>query len=117
MIKKLINSIFFYKRKKKAKILINVINKMLENQRLFSDGLCNWIYSLAYNDIINHYDYVIATRYIDLYSLQYFNMDLYSQEHLKKIRRYYYPFCWEIGDISPRIDWLNEQIKIQKQYL
>jgi hypothetical protein len=106
MIKKLINAIFFYKRKKKAKILINVFNKMLENQKLYYDGLCNWVFHLTNNNIINYYSYFITVRYIELYGSQ----------NIRNIMNYY-PYYWEVGDISPRIDWLKEQINIQKQYL
>jgi hypothetical protein len=69
---------------------------VLSRQDLFQFGLCRWVYSLRYNDVITYDEHLL------LKSILY--------KHLPE-PKFPIVYCWEICKIQPRIDWINERIK------
>jgi hypothetical protein len=78
---------------------------MLNNQQEFSHGLCNWVFNLRFEKIINHYESSLLMKYIKdnrpnkLSSLIAF---------VNSNRGFY----WERKDIKPRIKWIKKHIKL-----
>lgn len=68
---------------------------MLDNQNLFSQGLCHWARNLHNYKIIDYQEMLRLLDYIKK------NKPVYRFNH-----RYY----WEVGEIEPRIEWVEEQI-------
>ena len=82
--------------RKEKKLVLNVLNIMLENKSLFNhNGLCSWNSSLYINKHITDKEFVSMNNYLDNY----------------KIDNWLWGYWWKKGEIKPRIDWINHHIK------
>jgi hypothetical protein len=80
--------------KEENQIVLKVFRLMLENRELFGYGICAWNGILLMKELINgdeHYSTII-----------------YIIDKLPPKTNGVY--CWTPGDITPRIEWINEQI-------
>ncbi len=79
-----------------------LLELMLDNQQLFTDGLCCWAITLRWQGKINNVEQLRLHFYIKD------NPPLLV--YLRKIimNGGYY---WKPGDIAPRIKWINKHIK------
>ena len=73
---------------------------MLDNQDLFTTGLCNWTIKLRSKDIISRNEQNLLLNYIRknapfLHTINIFKTD---------------PYYWKEKDITPRILWLKKHI-------
>ena len=75
--------------------LSELFQLMLANQQLFKNGLCNWVHAMRDSAYISEEEGIRLLTY------------LYNHR-VKDIG-----YWWTPGEITPRIKWLNEQIKIQ----
>jgi len=78
---------------------IELFEVLLENKQLFKNGLCIWCTEMRKKDLITHKEYWLLRNYL--------------KENLPKR---IYTFSWEAGLISPRIEWINKQIWINKLF-
>jgi hypothetical protein len=74
-----------------------LLEVMLQYQVYFKAGLCQWINRLYSIDIIDVSEYKLLYSYIQNHELEKTNDILY---------------WWPVGELQPRIDWINEQIKL-----
>lgn len=81
-----------------------VFELMLNNQQYFKAGLCYWLDLLHSQGLINLEDRLVARRYV-----QNNRPSKFSSRDVFKYRNSL--FYWEIGNIEPRIKWLNEHIQ------
>jgi hypothetical protein len=84
--------------RQEREIIIKVFKILLDNQFLFTHGLCKWIRDAEEYQLINSVEYEIVDDYL-----------LLKLNLLKKCSFFYY---WKEGDLISRINWINEQIKI-----
>lgn len=75
---------------------------MLDNQELFSTGLCNWCFKLYTKNIITRDEYHIIDKYID-------------KHPTKRYRTTNSNYYWEVDNINFRIKWLKKHIKLLEQ--
>lgn len=75
--------------------------RVLNNQDCFKSGLCLWIWDVGNKNVLNYKQCMLLENYIKV------NL-LYGSYYNKNI---HFPYYWEYGQIQPRIDWIDEQIK------
>ena len=77
---------------------------MLDHQEFFATGLCWWAYKLFKVGLITEQEHDCIQRLISKDEIRYINR---SNSGL------YYGslFYWPMGDIEPRIEWINEKLK------
>jgi hypothetical protein len=75
-----------------------LLELMLEHQKLFETGLCLWSDSLFFSDKISFSEMHKLIKYIK---------DNKPWTSFFRFSAYY----WPIGQIEPRIEWINEHIK------
>jgi hypothetical protein len=80
--------------KEEKQIVLKVFRLMLENEGCFVSGICRWITILWRQRLINVVEAVEVTRYL-------------SDNLPPTIDNAY---CWEVGKITSRIEWIKEQI-------
>ncbi len=77
---------------------------MLEHKDKFALGLCAWSIFLNCIGIITYDELKLLLDYIDHNRPSKFSsLSVYKNRNR--------PFYWEIGDITPRIKWINKQIE------
>jgi len=74
---------------------------MLDNQGLFTKGLCVWAIHLRSADLISYEERELLENYIE-------NNQPYNLHRLLYCDAYY----WKVGSIKPRISWLKKHISI-----
>lgn len=72
-----------------------LLQLMLDNQHLFDEELCIWAYYLY------HYSYISTKEHRALKQYIHQNTPVHVDTD----------YWWEAGDITPRIEWIKEQIK------
>jgi hypothetical protein len=77
-----------------------LLQLMLDNQDLFTSGLCNWVTNLRMKNIICENEYNIILDYINKNAPFLHRLNIFKTE----------PFYWKEGDIAPRIKWLKKHI-------
>jgi hypothetical protein len=77
-------------------IVEKVLKLLLNNQDLFSTGICDWVESLEKNKLITETEILW--------------MDDYLKNNKPKIRFSMLCFWWDCGKIEPRIEWINAQL-------
>jgi hypothetical protein len=88
---------------KKERTIKELLQLMLEHQELFESGLCNWIFELRYQKIINIEERTSLHRFIkENRPSKYSSIDAFKHRD----RMYY----WERNNIKPRIKWLKKHI-------
>jgi hypothetical protein len=78
---------------------IELFEVLLENKQLFKNGLCVWIMEVMNKDLITYKEYKLLRSYL--------------KENLPRTINL---FSWEPGLISPRVQWINKQIWINKLF-
>ena len=73
-----------------------LLELMLERQDLFFFGLCGWAELLLINDLIKEVEYRLLRQYI-------------NENKPDKTSDWIYYF--EPREITPRIEWINQQIE------
>lgn len=90
-----------------------LLELMLENKDLFKSGLCMWIHTLCISNIISVSEaYLLSTfitknRKTPILSVQ----DLWYRQEIKNYWGNYINFYWKECKITPRIHWIEYQIK------
>ncbi len=79
---------------------------MLDNKQLFSKCLCNWLERINNENLITEEEYHKIDEYI-MDNLLMVEESNFIDPHNKNIS-----YVWEIGDIKPRISWLEHHISI-----
>lgn len=87
----------------KNRIVVPLLELMLENQELFDCGLCSWIAMLRLKNIISNDEFVILRMYVRLNRPSIFS----SWGAFRQRNRLYH---WPSGNIKPRIKWINQHI-------
>lgn len=82
----------------KNETLIKVFKILLDNPLVFRTGLCRWVLDVYLLDLITDEEYAIINQYIF--------KELYKIKPIKSL------YCWEVGFLMYRINFINEQIKI-----
>jgi hypothetical protein len=73
-----------------------LLELMLSHQSLFRDGLCVYIYAMYVKDLITFLEYEILKNYL----------------HKNKPKHTYNVLhWWPVGEIQPRIEWINKQLE------
>ncbi len=75
-----------------------LLELMLEHQNLFENSLCKWIYTLYTFNIISIGEHIDLEKYIEK-----------NRPFLTYLR--FNSYYWPIGQIEPRIKWINKHIK------
>jgi hypothetical protein len=81
--------------KEENQIVLKVFRLMLENEGFFRTGICRWNGILLMRDLINSAEFYSTKNYL------YTNLPPTLENSI---------YCWDKGDITPRIEWINEQI-------
>ena len=68
-----------------------------ENKKVFRLGLCHWVGVLFMVKVITESEYKCVMRYLE--------------DNLPKMK-YKRAYCWKMGNIKPRLKWLDEHIEI-----
>ena len=76
---------------------------MLENQHLFTTGLCDWCEGMHFAKLISYTEMVCMKLYIRNNKHTGFIWPWYRSLH--------YGFYWNEGSIKPRIKWIKKHIK------
>ncbi len=79
-----------------------LLQLMLDNQRLFGSGLCYWSYQLYEANVITEDEEVILREYISDYPPIWF---------IVRNTLFGSVFYWTKNNIKPRIKWLKKHIK------
>jgi len=74
-----------------------LLELMLQYQVYFQTGMCNWVERFYAFDLIDESEYKLLYNYIQNHEPEETNDILY---------------WWPVGELQPRIDWINEQIKL-----
>lgn len=78
---------------------------MLDRQDLFSAGLCNWVNRMYYCDIITYEERIALHGYIrENRPSKYSSINSFIHRN--------FLYYWSYDDISPRIKWIKEHIKL-----
>lgn len=90
--------------------LSELLQIMLDNQHLFTSGLCSLANTLYCFEIIDYHECLRLEIYIKTHKpLMFSSLETFNQ-NIKQSG-----FYWKKGNIKPRIEWLNKHIKKQKQ--
>jgi hypothetical protein len=79
-----------------------LLELMLENQQFFKSGLCRWIENMYRRGIITE---------AECYRLEYYLSQNKPITFYKILRMNNNRYWWRIGDIKPRIKWIEKHIK------
>jgi hypothetical protein len=79
-----------------------LLELMLENQQYFKSGLCWWIENMYRRGIITE---------AECDSLEYYLSQNKPITFYKILRMNTNSYWWRIGDIKPRIKWIEKHIK------
>jgi hypothetical protein len=79
-------------------IVEKVLKILLDNQDLFSTGICDWVESLGKNNLITETELLW--------------MDDYMKKNIPNSRNFIWGFWWDCGKIEPRIEWIQTQLSI-----
>jgi hypothetical protein len=82
-----------------------LLQVMLDNQDLFTSGLCNWAIRLYYKDIISYEESKLLDSYIENN-----RPSKYSSLKAYKARKTWW--YWPHGEIKPRLKWIKKHIKL-----
>ena len=74
-------------------IVEKVLKILLDNQDLFSNGICGWVVSLGKNNLITEDESIFVFVYL--------------KNNKPNSRKY---FWWNMGEIEPRIEWIQAQL-------
>jgi len=77
-------------------IVKKVLKLLLENQDLFSTGICDWVESLKKINLITETELLW--------------MDDYMKNNIPNSRLFIFGFWWNCGEIEPRIEWIEAQL-------
>jgi hypothetical protein len=77
-------------------IVEKVLKLLLDNQDLFSTGICDWVGSLEKINLITETELLW--------------MDDYLKNNVPQKRLSIFGFVWDCGVIEPRIEWINAQL-------
>jgi hypothetical protein len=77
-------------------IIKRVLELLLNNQDLFSTGICDWVESLGKNKLITETEILW--------------MDDYLKNNVPTSRDNICGFWWNCGEIEPRIEWIQAQL-------
>ena len=77
-------------------IVKKVLILLLDNQYLFSTGICDWVESLEKNNLITETELLW--------------MDDYLKNNIPEPRLFIQGFWWKMGKIEPRIEWIQAQL-------
>lgn len=88
---------------KKQRTIKELLKVMLDNQKLFKNGLCTWNKMLYKNNIITFDEYFEVETFIRQNRPSAFS-SIDAFKHSKDA------FYWECGNITPRIKWINKHI-------
>jgi len=88
--------------KNKRKILLSGFEIMLNNKNTFSRGMCSWIGDLYRENKITKKQFHTLREYI--------------KNNKSKSIPITQNYWWEIGNIKPRIKWINQQQEKLKNY-
>ena len=96
--------------------LIELLELMLKNQKLFygnsfTGGLCNWIYKLFEKNIITSAEYSLLFKYIQN------NRPAYKWYNIYMMFNSNNNFYWRKGLLTPRVNWIQEHINLNKYIL
>jgi len=78
-------------------IVKRVLTLLLDNQDLFSTGICDWVISLGKNNIITEDESIFIFVYL--------------KNNIPNSRNHISGFWWNMGEIEPRIEWIQSQLK------
>jgi hypothetical protein len=78
-------------------IVEKVLKLLLDNQDLFSTGICDWVISLGKNNIITEDESIFIFVYL--------------KNNIPNSRNLFSGFWWNMGEIEPRIEWIQAQLK------
>lgn len=81
-----------------------LLQVMLDNQKLYNVGLCNWANILYFNDLITHEERMSLRKYIDKNRPNKWS-SLNAFLHRNSL------FYWNTDNIKPRIKWIKKHIK------
>lgn len=84
-------------KENKPRSVKELLRVMLDNQKLFRDGLCSWVNYLRYSELIT---------YEERLRLNYF-INQNKPTIVSKYSRYWFPK----GEIQPRLDWINYHLQ------
>jgi len=77
-------------------IVEKVLKLLLDNQDLFSTGICDWVESLKKIYLITETELLW--------------MDDYLKNNVPGPRLFIQGFWWNCGEIEPRIEWIQAQL-------
>lgn len=89
----------------KTRTIKELLELMLEHKNLFTEGLCKWVHSMDYEDIITPNEYFVLLKFIEN------NRPEFKWYNLYMAFNNMHGFYWACGFITPRIKWIKEQIK------
>lgn len=81
-----------------------LLELMLSQKQLYRSGLCRWVQDMHSNDIISWEESDVLFLYI-----QANRPSAFSSINAFKCRDT--PIYWKLGDIKPRLKWLEKHIK------
>jgi len=90
--------------KKKERNIKELLQVMLDNTRLFRDGLCNYVQLLQSGLLLDLHEVKMLLVYIE-----YNRPSKWSS--FNAYRNCNILFYWDMGDIKPRIKWIKKHIK------
>ena len=93
----------------KVRSIEELLIDMREHQELFRDGLCGWAIGMYGHSKITLEEYMILKKYIKANRPGLFE-SVKSFIAYIQLEAYY----WKIGEIAPRIEWLEKHIKLNK---
>lgn len=82
-----------------------LLQLMLENQKLFINGLCSWKANLYLEDVINMEESIALAIFIDNNK-----PSKYSSFAAYKHRNARDGYYWQADNIKPRVKWLKKHI-------
>jgi hypothetical protein len=77
-------------------IVEKVLKLLLNNQDLFSTGICDWIESLEKKILITETESILILDYM--------------KNNIPTSRDHICGFWWNMGEIEPRIEWIEAQL-------
>jgi hypothetical protein len=84
----------------KERSIKELLQLMLDNQNIFSLGLCYWATNMYGHKKISKEEYYLLSNYIRKNAPFSHKINIFKSS----------PFYWKAGAIAPRILWLKKQI-------
>lgn len=92
----------------KQRSIVELLELMLQNTKLFKHGLCSWACMLFYLEKISDDEKYTLLEYIEHNRVSRFSsMDAFLYRKSA--------WFWRSGDIAPRIKWINKHINKLKK--